>query len=112
MTRSILDPRLGALATGGAVGAITLTLTMTTSLGIASLAALVALVFALFSGLRHGSGWSAGHSGGWHSGTGGNGFGGGGFSSGGGGTLVVVVTRGTGDAEPYQENSEAWVDGA
>lgn len=90
VTRSILGPKLGALATGGAIGA--LALVMTSSLLIAALAAFAALVFSLFSGLGRHSGWGSGHSsgsGGWSSGSsGGGGFGsssGGGFSSGGGG---------------------------
>lgn len=92
VTRSMLGPKLGALATGGAVG--TLALVMSSSLLIAALAAFAALVFALFTGLgRHSGGgsshWGSGHSGGWSSGSGGGGGfgggGGGGFSSGGGG---------------------------
>lgn len=86
VTRRILGPKLGALATGGTVGA--LALFITSSLVIAGLAGVGALLFALVSGVpRGGSGWGSGHSGGgW--GTGGGGFGsggGGGFSSGGGG---------------------------
>lgn len=86
VTRSIFGPKLGALLTGGAVGAIALTITA--NLLIASLAALLALVFALFASLKRSTAWSPGHSGGWRSGgsSGGN-FGShsGGFSSGGGG---------------------------
>ncbi len=86
LARRILGPKLGALATGGIVGA--LALFITSSLVIAGLAGVGALLFALVSGgPRGGSGWGSGHSGGgW--GTGGGGFGssgGGGFSSGGGG---------------------------
>ena len=88
LARSILGPKLGALATGGAVGALALLLT--SSLLVACLAALAALVFTLFSdfggrsGASHrGSGGSWG-GGGWSSGAG-SGGGGGGFSSGGGG---------------------------
>ncbi len=89
VTRGMLGPKLGALATGGAIGAIALA--MTASLLIAALAALAALVFALFSGLGRHSGLGSGPaigSGGWSSGSSGGGsFGGGegGFSSGGGG---------------------------
>lgn len=86
VTRSILGPKLGALATGGAIG--TLALVMSSSLLIAALAAFAALVFSLVSGLGRRSGWGSGHSGGWGSGgsgSGGFGGGGGGFSSGGGG---------------------------
>jgi uncharacterized protein len=93
VTRSILGPKLGALATGGAIGA--LALVMTSSLLIAALAAFAALVFSLFSGLGRHSGWGSSHSGGsggWSSGSSGGGGGGfgsssgsSGFSSGGGG---------------------------
>jgi uncharacterized protein len=82
IARRILGSKLGALATGGLFG--TLALLITSSLLIASLAAVGALFFALFSGLRPGlgtgigSGWGGG-AGGWGSGSGG------GFSSGGGG---------------------------
>ncbi|MDD5332638.1 MAG: TPM domain-containing protein [Rhodoferax sp.] len=87
LTRAVLGPKLGALATGGTVGA--LALFITSSLLIAGLAGVAALLFALFSNVTRGGGWGSGHSGGgW--GTGGGGFssgsgGGGGFSSGGGG---------------------------
>lgn len=83
MARRILGPKLGALATGSAVGMIALAIT--SSLLIAGLAAVVALLFTLFSNLaRHssGSGWGSGGSG-WSSGT--SSGSGGGFSSGGGG---------------------------
>jgi uncharacterized protein len=89
VTRSILGPKLGALATGGAVGA--LALFVTSSLVIAGLAAFVALLFSLFSNVARssGSGFGSGRGsgGGWGGGFGGGGFGGGGggFSSGGGG---------------------------
>ena len=89
VTRSILGPKLGALATGGAVGA--LALFVTSSLAIAGLAAFVALLFSLFSNAARssGSGFGSGRGsgGGWGGGFGGGGFGGGGggFSSGGGG---------------------------
>lgn len=81
VARSILGKKMGALATGAGVGA--LALFITSSLLIASLAALAALVFSLFSSLPRtggGSGWGTGGAGGW-----GSGGGGGGFSSGGGG---------------------------
>jgi uncharacterized protein len=82
VTRRMLGTKLGALATGGVVGAIALMLT--TSLLLASLAAIGALLFALFStlGFTSGRGIGSGWGGGWHSGSGG---GGGSFSSGGGG---------------------------
>lgn len=86
MARKILGPKLGSLATGGAVGLLAMLLT--SSLLIASLAAFVALVFSLFSNVAHsvGSGFGSGRGpgGGWGGGFGGRG-GGGGFSSGGGG---------------------------
>ncbi len=81
MAKSIFGQKLGSLITGGAVG--TLAFVFTASLIIASLAGVVALLFALFSGL---SGGSSGRSGGLgRGGFGGGGFGGGGFSGGGGG---------------------------
>ncbi|WP_420130770.1 TPM domain-containing protein [Rhodoferax ferrireducens] len=87
VARSILGPKLGALATGGAVGA--LALVVTSSLLIAGVAAFVALLFALFSSaarnLGTGFGSGRGSGGGWGGGFGGGGGGGGGFSSGGGG---------------------------
>jgi uncharacterized protein len=76
VAKSIFGQKLGSLITGGAVG--TLAFVFTASLIIASLAGVVALLFALFSGL---SGASRGRNGGF----GGGGFGGGGFSGGGGG---------------------------
>lgn len=85
MARKLLGPKLGALATGGAVGALALLLS--TSLLIAALAGAGALLFTLFSGLSRSSGlthWGTGGGGSW----GGGGFGGGGgggFGSGGGG---------------------------
>lgn len=88
VARRILGLRLGALATGTAVGA--LALFVTSSLIVASVAAFVALLFALLSRFPqvHGGNWTSGSStGGW--GTGGSGGwsggSGGGFSSGGGG---------------------------
>ena len=82
IAKSIFGQKLGSLITGGAVG--TLAFMFTASLIIAGLAGVVALLFALFSGL---SGGSRGRSGGIdRGGFGGGGFGGGGgFSSGGGG---------------------------
>ena len=86
LARRVLGTRLGSLVTGGAVGVIALLIT--SSLVIAGLAALAAMLFALLSSAARGlSGvaWGSGHHGGWG---GGGGFGsgsGGGFSSGGGG---------------------------
>lgn len=81
IAKSIFGQKLGSVITGGAVG--TLAFVLTTSLIVAGLAAVVALLFALFSGL---SGASRGRSGGLgRGGFGGGGFGGGGFSGGGGG---------------------------
>ncbi len=90
VARKMLGTNLGAVATGGAIGAMAMVLT--SSFVIAGLAALGALFFTLVSsvaGSAIGSGWSWRH-GGW--GAGGAGFGsssggssGGGFSSGGGG---------------------------
>ncbi len=84
VARRILGSTLGALAAGGAVGAVVLFLT--SSLLIAGLAGVAALVFTLITGATRGaagSGWSSGRHGGWGGGGGGGGFGG--FSSGGGG---------------------------
>lgn len=92
--RGILGRKLGALATGGGVGL--LAMLFTSSLVIAAIAAVVALLFTLLSGAgpfsnarRYGrggpiifpGGWGGGGGGGW----GGGGGGGGGFGSGGGG---------------------------
>ena len=83
IARRVLGTKLGALATGAVVGVLALLLTA--SLLLASLAAVGALLYSLFSGLLPasgpgiGSGWGGG---GWHSGSGG---GAGSFSSGGGG---------------------------
>ena len=88
VARRVMGTRLGSLVTGGAVGVIALLIT--SSLVIAGLAALAAMLFALLSSAARGlSGvaWGSGHHGGWGGG-GGGGFGsgsGGGFSSGGGG---------------------------
>ena len=90
VAKRILGQRLGALATGGVAGGITMVLTA--SVVIAVLAGMAALVLALIqapiSGRgrsfgRNTSGW--GHGGGFGGGSSGGGFGGGGFSSGGGG---------------------------
>ena len=83
VTRSLLGNALGAVATGGIFGVVALL--VTSSLLLAGLAALVALMVALFAGAGHGFGGGIGP--GWGRG-GGGGFGsggGGGFSSGGGG---------------------------
>lgn len=80
IAKSIFGQKLGSLITGGAVG--TLAFMFTASLIIAGLAGVVALLFALFSGL---SGGSSGRGGGLGRGGYGGGFGGGGFSGGGGG---------------------------
>ena len=98
--RGIFGRKLGALLTGGGVG--TIALLLTSSLVVGGIAALVALLFSMFSGGmgagllgsgRRGSGWAAGPviggMGGWGAGGGGGGWGGGGggggFGSGGGG---------------------------
>jgi uncharacterized protein len=89
VARGILGPKLGAVATGGAVGA--LAMFITASLWIAGLAGLGALLFTLISGVGRGMGGGSGSGshGGWGAGGGGFGSGGGssggGFSSGGGG---------------------------
>lgn len=81
VARSLLGSKLGILATGAAVGGITLMLT--SSLLIALLAAVAALVFSLFSPLAALSGLNRRGPRGWGSSSGG--LGGGGFRSGGGG---------------------------
>ena len=90
MARRVLGAKMGALAIGGAVGAVALLIT--TSMLVAGIAALVAMLLTLFSGAKGGgrsghtglSGWSGGGDpGGWSSGGGSDS--GGGFSSGGGG---------------------------
>lgn len=81
ITRSMLGRKLGALVTGSAVGV--LALLITSSLLLAALAAVAALLFTLFSRLtRHAgtSGWGTG--GGWSTGSS---HSSGGFGSGGGG---------------------------
>ena len=86
LARRVMGTRLGSLVTGGAVGVMALLIT--SSLLIAGLAGLAAMLFALLSSAARGlSGvaWGSGHHTGWG---GGGGFGsgsGGGFSSGGGG---------------------------
>jgi len=86
--RGIFGRKLGALITGGGVGAIALLLT--SSLIVAGIAAFIALMFALVSGTLPGvqrGRWGPGpFIGGWGAGGGGwGGGGGGGFRSGGGG---------------------------
>ena len=89
VARKIFGRKLGALATGAGVGV--LGMVFTASLVIAIVAALIAMLFALFAGSSSGParwrrggnnlpGFGGGHSGGWS-----GGGGGGGFSSGGGG---------------------------
>ena len=81
IAKSMFGQKLGSLVTGGAVG--TLAFVLTTSLIVAGLAGVVALLFVLFSGL---SGASSARSGGLgRGGFGGGGFGGGGFGGGSGG---------------------------
>ena len=83
VARGILGKKLGALATGAGVGAITWS--VTASLLIAGGAALLALFFGFLSGMGSNSGrWGSGSPGGFGAG-GSGGFGGGGFRSGGGG---------------------------
>lgn len=79
-THQLLGSKVGSVATGGVVGVIAMLLT--SSLLIAGLAALAALIFTLFSGITQRLGHSGWGAGGWGAG---GGFGGGGFSSGGGG---------------------------
>ncbi|MDZ7922253.1 TPM domain-containing protein [Rhodoferax sp.] len=87
MARRALGNKLGSLLTGGVAGG--LVFFVTSSLLLAGLAAVAALVLTLLSSLnkhtpgRHSSAWSStGSGGGWNSGSGG-----GGFSSGGGGNF-------------------------
>lgn len=89
IARQVAGNKLGAFLTGGVVGVIAMV--MTASLWVAILAGVVAVVFALVSGMRGGrggpggmGGFGAGGGSGWGSGRGG---GGGGFSSGGGGNF-------------------------
>lgn len=86
----MLGRKLGALATGGAVGVVAWV--FTASLLIGGIAALVGLVFALVASLAPtgrsgGPGWGGGGWGGGSSGGSWGGGGGGGFSSGGGGNF-------------------------
>ena len=91
VARSLFGQRLGAMLMGSGVGV--LAWFFTTSVVLAVLAALAALVFSLFAsalpaGRRGGfspGGWSGGSGGGLGGGFSGGGGGGGGFSSGGGG---------------------------
>ena len=88
VARSMLGRKLGALVTGAGIGA--LAFIFTTSLVVAALAGVLALVFALVSGvagLARAGRWGGGGAGGFGSGGGwsGGSGGGGGFSSGGGG---------------------------
>ena len=91
--RGILGRKLGSLATGGGVGL--LAMLFTSSIFVAVIAAIVALMFSLLSGGFGGMGGRRGHGhggpvifpggGGWGGGGGGGWGGGGGFGSGGGG---------------------------
>ncbi|WP_342593320.1 TPM domain-containing protein [Ramlibacter agri] len=91
--RAILGSKLGSLATGAGVGFVAML--MSSSLFIALIAGVIALLFSLLSGFGGGMrrrGWGGpvffpGSGGGWGGGSGGGGWsgGGGGFSSGGGG---------------------------
>ena len=87
MVRRVLGTKLGSLVTGGVAGG--LVWFVTSSMLLAGLAAVVALIFTLLSSLnkygsnRHSTTWGGtGSGGGWSSGSGG-----GGFSSGGGGNF-------------------------
>ena len=89
--RGIFGRKLGSLVTGGGVGAIAML--VTSSLVVAGIAGIVALLFSLLSGAGSALGGRRGHGpvifpGGWGGGGGGGGWGGGGgggFGSGGGG---------------------------
>jgi uncharacterized protein len=88
IVRAIVGRKLGSVLMGGGIGVIAFFLT--TSIAIAVIAGLVALVVSFLSGAIRpggggGGGWSSGGGGGWSSGGGGGG--GGGFSSGGGGNF-------------------------
>ena len=87
VARRLLGSKLGALASGGIVGGIALLIT--SSMLVAGLAGLVALIYALFSSFSLGQALQGGLGsgrGGWSGGSGrSGGFGGGGFGSGGGG---------------------------
>lgn len=97
VTRRLLGHKLGAVATGALIGWVAFS--VTTSLLLAALAGLIAMVFTFIAGTAQGAallssrsqhrpggpwggGWGSGSDGG---GWGGGGLGGGGFSSGGGG---------------------------
>jgi uncharacterized protein len=84
VVRRIFGRKLGALLIGAGAG--TVALVVTSSLLVAAIAALVALLFGLFANFNPGS-FTRGGGGGWSGGGGGwsSGSGGGGFSSGGGG---------------------------
>jgi uncharacterized protein len=88
--RRVLGRGVGAVATGGIAGVLVWLFTHLLAFG--AIAALIAFVFALLSGLSGGnSGWASrggmgrGGFGGWGGGFGGGGFGGGGFGGGAGG---------------------------
>jgi len=88
IARGIFGRPLGAIVTGGVFGGLALLLT--SSLVIAGIAGLLALLFGLVSGYGRGlggPGWGGGGWGSGYGGGGGGGFGGGGFSSGGGGNF-------------------------
>jgi hypothetical protein len=90
--RGVLGRKLGALATGAGVG--TIAMFITSSIVVAGIAGVAALLYSLLAGGmsalgggRRSGGWGGMGGGGWSSGGGGfsGGGGGGGFSSGGGG---------------------------
>jgi uncharacterized protein len=89
--RRILGAKLGALAVGGGVGAIAMAIT--SSLVVAGIAGVVALLYTLLAGGMTGMGsgrrspWGGGFGGMGGGGFSGGGGGGGGFSSGGGGNF-------------------------
>lgn len=85
VVRRIFGRKLGSLLIGAGTGAVALVIT--SSLLVAAIAALVALLFGLFANINPGSFTRGGGGGGWGGGGGGwsSGGGGGGFSSGGGG---------------------------
>jgi uncharacterized protein len=91
IVRAILGKTLGSVVMGGGIGVVAFFLT--TSMVIAVIAGMIALMVSLFAGLAGfgggrggggGGGWTSGGGGGW---SGGGGGGGGGFSSGGGGNF-------------------------
>ncbi len=83
VVRRIFGRKLGALLTGAGTGAVVLFLT--SSLLIAAIAALVAMLVGLFAGFNPGAFTRRSGGGGWSGGGWSSGSGGGGFSSGGGG---------------------------